>query len=1551
MTSTTLWIGLASLGIAVLALIVEFIRARNEHDAGFNILAFFASLGTAVFIFLWQRNAWIALIASGLVYEALGTRWARVVRLNNPVGRILYFLLFDAAVYFLFYASWWQWWHKGFLTVLVTLGGRFLEMMILPYLLRIFFPVIARQELAAVMRQGNMADQAVPLERDADQILRERKRKQILRRLNQHQHLLARAQKLYGSRKHNQAFKLADQVIAELTAVSNLTAPQQKVLGGAYLLRGKIRQANRLPDAAVQDFTRARQWVTLDEEALGGLAMRAVKNNDRSEEALKVCLDFLRARRNMPPNDAVNQVMMYLQKGCEILPGYTQAQIRAAQTVAKQTLEVLPSFPPAHLALGQAAVLLGDWENAQAPLEAARKGNPKDARVHALLGQVHAQFNRYPEAVAELSEALRLDEKQPATIPYLLGSIHLRHTPSGKAESLKEAVRWLKLAVSLAPGMTAYRANLAQAYAQAGEKTAAREEAAAALKLDPNQVEANLLMADLLYEQEHWGEAAGYYERVHLIQPANPAPALRLGLCLMAQQKMSEAEAVLEPIASMEPAALLPLGRARLAQHKHDEAEAALRESIRIAGAIPETWYWLGCVLAWKAAASSKPNYDAAREALTLAGTANDGWKGRACLQMGHIALRSQDLESADQHYREAEAFPATRLEAGLARARLHLANGRLEDAQQALNSLVREGSTSQAMWELRGVVAELQSDLQTAGEAYRKAGNPGALGVVLYLQDRTDEAETALQQALQRGDRSDRVLYTAGWIAIQQNDYQKGIKLWTELHQRHPDDDRLGLNLARAWYLAGMEHFRKGEYLQAAQAWEHYYALYASDDDLRAALRQTTLLAARQAMGSPGAVALVERTRALGSPAEEADLWEGLAHLSALDGGNAVAPLERLDNAGQQDGLAAYHYGLALLQTGKHARAKAKLEQALSQTNGDRRRPILLALAMCQAAQADWQGAARGLDEITQPYSPEETALVVTVRVKQGRLEEARRLAHETRSIPAMLMVGAACATAGSIPEAQAAYRDVLALDGQNPQARSGLAGILLNMAARAAKDEKWSQSRACLQEAISLDSGSPELSRFLEAVESAEITGGGTISGEDAIEKLESLLARNPEHPRADLLHQLAMLYHREAITLESSGSHSKKRDEYWTRALAYWAVVIEEDTYWTRWLATRKTIYEQEIPVDELEKLRYESIRSRVREVHQQYAAAHSAEKQNKDAARHRRWMAQWHLEVNAAHAMKQVIEELQKKGKPVSFGIPSGPMYWKLTNKETEVRQAAETALKIAPEPAQALLEALSLVGMARSLLKEAQLEEAIELLQTHLEKNPNDRSARELIQQALLDQVKTLATSDLRGAITAFQRLQAHGGKTAEAEKIIVAETLADVNKLLEDGKRREAENRLGMALQILPNSKPLKNKQNELMISQHAEKVSKAVERINLALKKYESGALNYQQILAEFNASQKELEEARRALPHEPKIQQHLRDLAGLRGDVINLEAVKIANSSTEIARYDRNAAITGLQTAERMLVEANHYAPNNAQIQKNLAEVRSALRTIRGY
>ncbi len=176
-------------------------------------------------------------------------------------------------------------------------------------------------------------------------------------------------------------------------------------------------------------------------------------------------------------------------------------------------------------------------------------------------------------------------------------------------------------------------------------------------------------------------------------------------------------------------------------------------------------------------------------------------------------------------------------------------------------------------------------------------------------------------------------------------------------------------------------------------------------------------------------------------------------------------------------------------------------------------------------------------------------------------------------------------------------------------------------------------------------------------------------------------------------------------------------------------------------------------------------------------------------------------------------------------------------------------------------------------------------------------------------------------------------------------------TLADVNKLLEDGKRREAENRLGMALQILPNSKPLKNKQNELIISQHAEKVSKAVERINLALKKYESGALNYQQILAEFNASQKELEEARRALPHEPKIQQHLRDLAGLRGDIINLEAVKIANSSTEIARYDRNAAITGLQTAERMLVEANHYAPITPRYRRTW---RSALRhpgTIRGY
>jgi hypothetical protein len=199
--------------------------------------------------------------------------------------------------------------------------------------------------------------------------------------------------------------------------------------------------------------------------------------------------------------------------------------------------------------------------------------------------------------------------------------------------------------------------------------------------------------------------------------------------------------------------------------------------------------------------------------------------------------------------------------------------------------------------------------------------------------------------------------------------------------------------------------------------------------------------------------------------------------------------------------------------------------------------------------------------------------------------------------------------------------------------------------------------------------------------------------------------------------------LLYHREAFTLGIQRFTFQKTDEYWNRALAYWAVVIEEDTYWTRWLATRKTIYEQEIPVDELEKLRYESIRSRVREVHQQYAAAHSAEKQNKDAARHRRWMAQWHLEVNAAHAMKQVIEELQKKGKPVSIGSPSGPMYWKLTNKETEVRQAAETRWKLPGNPPRLCWKPSAWWAWHDSLLKEAQLEKPLNSCKTHTGKEP------------------------------------------------------------------------------------------------------------------------------------------------------------------------------------------------------------------------------------
>ncbi len=166
----------------------------------------------------------------------------------------------------------------------------------------------------------------------------------------------------------------------------------------------------------------------------------------------------------------------------------------------------------------------------------------------------------------------------------------------------------------------------------------------------------------------------------------NPAqPAAYSWNSSTAAAKISEAT-VLEPIAMrryrLPPP---PPRRARLAQHKHDEAEAATAESIRAAGAIPETWYWPrhNCRSAEAASSSEKANYDALlQEALTLAGTPTMDGKGVPTCKWSHGCLRSRDLEGADQHY-QAWAFPAARLEAGLAQARLHLANSRLEDASK----------------------------------------------------------------------------------------------------------------------------------------------------------------------------------------------------------------------------------------------------------------------------------------------------------------------------------------------------------------------------------------------------------------------------------------------------------------------------------------------------------------------------------------------------------------------------------------------------------------------------------------------------------------------------------------------------------------------------------------------------------------------------------------------------------------------------------------------------------------------------------------------------
>lgn len=163
----------------------------------------------------------------------------------------------------------------------------------------------------------------------------------------------------------------------------------------------------------------------------------------------------------------------------------------------REALRMFPSFFEAHLALGNHLLKQGLFKDAIDELDRAREINPNDDRLYQSFGLIMIAQRNYRMAFAVLSEAARLNPKNPSN-PYLNGVAHLEYaawidrsqSESAKRDrdkALEDAKRFLLNADDLSGHKLAdVHLQLARVYEKRGEPARAAGELEEYLKKSPD---------------------------------------------------------------------------------------------------------------------------------------------------------------------------------------------------------------------------------------------------------------------------------------------------------------------------------------------------------------------------------------------------------------------------------------------------------------------------------------------------------------------------------------------------------------------------------------------------------------------------------------------------------------------------------------------------------------------------------------------------------------------------------------------------------------------------------------------------------------------------------------------------------------------------------------------------------------------------------------------------------------------------------------------------------------------------------------------------------
>lgn len=223
------------------------------------------------------------------------------------------------------------------------------------------------------------------------------------------------------------------------------------------------------------------------------------------------------------------------------------------------------------------------WPEAQKYLEALLAEEPQNAAALQQLGHVLFQQKKYEEARKRLEEAARIsDEVLPAD-----ANLARFYQQAGDTAT---AAQHMLAAINAKP--TDFRVRLVAAdwSLQIGKLQQAETQALAALKLNPQSVDAMILRGTIAMFRKDYKTAQEMFEQAHLHAPGNFSVTNSLAIALAEQDDEKQKQMALDyaqinvRVDATRPEANATYGWVLYRLGRLDEAEAALRKAITSTG-------------------------------------------------------------------------------------------------------------------------------------------------------------------------------------------------------------------------------------------------------------------------------------------------------------------------------------------------------------------------------------------------------------------------------------------------------------------------------------------------------------------------------------------------------------------------------------------------------------------------------------------------------------------------------------------------------------------------------------------------------------------------------------------------------------------------------------------------------------------------------------------------------------------------------------------------------------------------------------------------------